>query len=101
MKNVDYVYILLLTIIAALLLMLVMKPGPQPVKPRVYSEVVCENYATADGGVALTMGGLKPKSRGYLKAKAKLEDEMTKKLKDGWVVLPQNLLNGVVTCFAR
>jgi hypothetical protein len=100
LKNVDYVYILLLTIIAVLLLMLVMKPDPQPVKPRIYSEVVCDTHGE-NGGLLMAVGTLNSKSRKYLKGKAKLEAVIAKKLKDGWVMLPHNILGGSVTCYAR
>lgn len=97
MKNVDYVYILLLTIIAALLLMLVMKPDPQPVKPRVYSEVVCDGHKIGFEIVGMQGLALNPKSAKGLKAKSKVESLIANRLKDGWVVLPIES----VLCYAR
>ena len=97
MKNVDYVYILLLTIIAALLLMLVMKPDPQPVKPRVYSEVVCDGHKVGVELLGMSPLALDPKSAKGLKAKSKVENLIVSRLKDGWEVLH---IQGVL-CYAR
>ena len=97
MKNVDYVYILLLTIIAALLLMLVMKPDPQPVKPRVYSEVQCDleiNNLLNQGHVIFG-----DKRRGK-KAISEMESKMKQRIQDGWVMLPYSG-NGALNCYAR